>query len=360
MKILHYAASMTRSAGGLFNSVSGLARAQTEAGADVAVLGGTDQYFSEDRAHWHGIDIYPVRTTNSYGLNFATFRRIRALAPNILHVHGIWNAATMYGLYGHLFSRSAVVVSPRGMLDPWILGRRPALKTFHGSFLERPLLKNAFVHALNESERESIVRYLPSTAPRTFVVPNGISELNYTPEVGAKHGVLYLGRLHEKKQVVELIRSWPRNIQGALPLTIAGWGTPAYEQQVHEAASAVENVRFVGQAYGQTKIELLSRARFLILPSLSEGLPMTVLEGLTYGCIPLITEACNLPQLLSDNVALRLEPDLSNLQSLLKKLLSTSPAELDQRSRASLSAAARFSWHRIAKQMVKKYEEILF
>ena len=52
-------------------------------------------------------------------------------------------------------------------------------------------------------------------------------------------------------------------------------------------------VTFVGPKFGAEKAELLGKARFTVLPSLSEGLPMAVLDGWAAGVPALISEECN-------------------------------------------------------------------
>ncbi|MCV7421498.1 glycosyltransferase [Mycobacterium yunnanensis] len=359
MKIAHYSTFLSRSAGGLFYSVSGLANAQAEAGADVFVVGGADHYLELDRKQWRSVDLRPHQlSTGSYGLSLQALRDLTRCKPDLIHVHGIWSAAS---LYARVFSSAGipVVVSPRGMLDRWILARRSPVKRVHGALLERPTLRKAHVHALNLSEYESVKRYLPAAAARTFVVPNGVSE-HTDKEPRKRTGVLYIGRLHAKKQVIELARHWRStpDLQD-IELTIAGWGDSDYEGRLVEEIAGVDNVRFVGSLYGEEKRIALSSARFFILPSLSEGLPMAVLEALQAGAIPVITDKCNLPEVLDAGVALRIKTNFEDTAKVVTDAERRSEEDLARLSAAGREFSRRYLWPSIAQQMAAHYDSIL-
>jgi Glycosyltransferase len=360
MRIVHYSTSLSRSAGGLYYSVSGLAGGLARLEADVTVVGGADEHFKEDHTVWRDI---PVRAFQfrfgRYGLDPAIAHELARLKPDILHVHGIWSAASTYGRLA-VAGGTNVVVSPRGMLDPWILARRPRVKALHARLFERPMLARAHVHALNEAEREATAAYMPGLAERIFVVPNGIPAADASETPTHRSGMLYLGRLHEKKQVLELIRAW-----GGIPvlhrqtLTIAGWGGKAYEADVAALAATTPGVSFVGSLYGEAKAQALRKARFFVLPSLSEGLPMAVLEAIQFGAIPLITPQCNLPELFADDIALPIAADFSDFASVATAAFAMPLATANERSTRARDYAERYLWTNIARQMLDHYQRII-
>ncbi|WP_052731995.1 glycosyltransferase [Devosia geojensis] len=359
MKIVHYATSLSRSAGGLYYSVSGLAQGLADLGADITVIGGADRHFAEDRAVWGDVPVrpFPFRF-GRYGLDPGILRELARLKPDILHIHGIWSAASAYGRLA-VARGIDVIVSSHGMLDPWILARRPRLKALHAWLFERPMLTKAHLHALNQAEREAALAYMPDLARRTFVVPNGISAADDADTAGVRSGMLYLGRLHEKKQVLELIRAW-----AAVPglrkerLTIAGWGEKAYETEVAVLAASTPGVFFVGALYGEAKAAALRSAAFLVLPSLSEGLPMAVLEALQFGAIPLITAQCNLPELFAHDIALPISSDFRDFPDIATAAFAMSPTEKAERATSARAYAKRYLWTDVARQMLDHYRRI--
>lgn len=356
MRIVHYSTRLGRSAGGLYHSVSGLARAMANLGAEVMVAGGHESGFADEKHVWGKLPLLTHPLGHSrYGFSLAMQAEIAQLKPDILHVHGIWSAGSIHGRFAP--SGTKVVVSPRGMLDPWILARKPWLKRPHAALFERPMLGRAHLHALSEHEAAAALAYMPGLADRIFTLPNGVEPAPAT-EPQNRSGALYLGRLHEKKQVLPLIDAWKQHSKRTV-LSIAGWGEPAYEAEVAARCKKQKRVRFVGALGGESKAQALSAANFFILPSLSEGLPMAALEALSHGCIPILTEACHLPQLFAADVALRMEPDFSDFPALLARMEAMSDKEKTARFARARQAARPFFWPDIARSMLDHYARIL-
>lgn len=355
MKIVHYLSSVTRSAGGLYYSVSGLSKAQAKLGHDVTVIGGADQHALEDLGQWDGLTLKTHSyASQGYGFDRRVPGMIAASQPDILHVHGIWSAASIYGL---IAARRGIAtfVSPRGMLDPWILKRKSVVKKAHALLLERPLLKRSVTHALNISEHDSINRFMAPTAAKIVTVPNGVT-LGTVDVAARRSGTLYLGRLHEKKQVLELIAAWTANeALNGTTLTIAGWGAPEYEAKVSAACREAQNVDFVGSAYGDDKRRLLEAASFFILPSLSEGLPMAVLEAMGAAVIPIITDECNLPELFAQGSAIRIATDFSDFSTVTSQMMGYSDKEVQALRGTVAQSIKAYSWDSLATTMLEHY-----
>ena len=139
-------------------------------------------------------------------------------------------------------------------------------------------------------------------------------------------------------------------------LTIAGSGEPGYEAAIREAVGASANVRFVGPLHGVAKERAFESAATFILPSVSEGLPMSVLEALQHGCLPVITEQCNLPELFEDGAARRIETDLSDIERVVTEAI----AEVgDAQSQFLQSYARQYQWSEIATAMIGHYRTII-
>lgn len=356
MRIVHYSTRLGRSAGGLYHSVSGLARAMADLGAEVIVAGGYENGFADEKHVWGKLPLLTHKLGRSrYGFSLAMQAEIARLRPDILHIHGIWSAGSVHGRLAP--RQTKVVVSPRGMLDPWILARKPWLKRPHAALFERPMLHHAHLHALSEHEAAAARDYMPALAGRIFTLANGV-EPAPTSEPKNRGGALYLGRLHEKKQVLPLIEAWERHAR-KMVLTIAGWGEPDYEAAVTARCKGQKRVRFVGALGGDGKARAFSGASFFILPSLSEGLPMAALEAISHGSIPLLTDACHLPQLFAADAALRMEPDFSDFPALLAQMEGMGEVEKSARSAGARQAARPFFWPDIARSMLDHYARIL-
>lgn len=120
-------------------------------------------------------------------------------------------------------------------------------------------------------------------------IPTGVTPLDPVPaeemlELGIEPGayVFCASRLVREKGVHHLLEAW-REVQAPLQLVIAG-DCPYRDRYVHQLHSlADDRVIFAGYVKGRLLQELFSNARLYVQPSENEGLPIAVLEALSYG-----------------------------------------------------------------------------
>ena len=232
--------------------------------------------------------------------------QLRTAELDLLHLHGIWMHPSRAGAqWAHTTGRP-YLISPHGMLDPWITARGRWKKSLARVGYERASwARAAAFHALTPREARDITT--ETGRNDAFVIPNAGPTCRARPDALRSPEVLYLGRIHPKKNLAGLIAGWQlARRPDAARLHIAGWGE---EDDVAElrrmlASANDSSIVFHGPAFGETKQRLLEAARFLILPSFSEGLPMVVLEAWAAGTPVLMSEGCNLPEGLAANAAL--------------------------------------------------------
>src|SRR5204862_34815 len=139
-------------------------------------------------------------------------------------------------------------------------------------------------------------------------------------------------------------------------LAIAGWNQSGYESELKRIA-AVPSIVFLGPQFGSDKSKCYRTCDAFILPSLSEGLPMTVLEAWAYGKPVLMTAECNLPEGFGAGAALQIGTGTEEIVAGLKQVIEMS--DNDRRAmgnRGRNLVATTFSWPRIGEQMRSVYE----
>ena len=119
----------------------------------------------------------------------------------------------------------------------------------------------------------------------------------------------------------------------------------------------IPDILFHGPAFGDEKKELLNSADAFILPSLSEGLPMSVLEAWAYGLPVVMTPECNLPEGFDAGAAVRITTGLEGVAGGLDELFSMSDSDLrSMGARGRELVRGRFTWQTVATQMREVYE----
>ena len=412
--------SISRKAGGLHESVRRLVQSVAETGVEVRVLSVEDEFTEQDRAVWQAvpITIFPRTWPYSFGYSPGFLKELNGYRPDLIHTHGIWLypsiATTVYCTRRNV----PYMISPHGMVDPWAVRHHRMKKMLAYAIFESNHIRGArCIRALCESEARSL-RAMGVKNP-VAVIPNGIdipkadslkaetlngatgesdidgaprgsgeraggerikldqsvdrgqrSEVRSQKSESGRKTLLYLGRLHPKKNLAALLRAFSAvqrsDVRGQMSewrLAIAGWDQAGYEAELKSLASdlgILTSVSFVGPKFGEEKAAAYRNADAFILPSLSEGLPMVVLEAWAHGKPVLMTAECNLPEGFSANAAIRIGTAVEEIEQGLRTLCTASEEDLrtiGRRGRALVEE--RFTWSRIAEQVKTAYEWML-
>jgi len=409
IKSAHLTGSVSRKAGGLFDAVSRLAQSQHQQGMEVKVFGLWDEAADADLAAWNPVPVAAFKPSwpKMIGRSPGFLEELNAFAPDISHTHGLW----LYpGIAARNYSRERkrpYLISPHGMLDPWAMKNSRWKKQIAWWLFERENLRGArCLRALCASEAQSIRRL--GLKNDIAVIPNGIdlpeiekaealkSESRNPPWkdiVGpGKKVLLFLGRIHPKKGLVNLLRAWSRE-QGARSkeqewvLAIAGWDQGGHEQDLKQLATELglewKDVRgerragsgeqklessklqapcsmlrapcslvFLGPQFNAAKAGCYHHCDAFVLPSLSEGLPMVVLEAWANSKPVIMTPECNLPEGFQTGAALKVETTEAGLIGGLSELWRMTDAERKAMgSRGRDLVVKRFTWPQVAQRL---------
>jgi poly(glycerol-phosphate) alpha-glucosyltransferase len=403
-------ASLSREAGGLHFAVSRLARALCDHGLAMSVEGLRDGFSDEDLPAWQPAQCTLHNRKGPTALGYAPSLATALIAcnPALAHTHGIWQWPSAAVHRWHRRTGRPYVVSPHGMLDPWALALSRWKKGIASAWYESAHLRDAAcLHALCQSEADSIRAY--GLKNPVCIIPNGVdlvdAETLKTEKLKSEKKILlFLGRLHPKKGLVNAIRAWhalshsTSNIQHSTfdewQFVVAGWDQGGHRAELERlcreigvsaasvsvdrflsdssqdhlaplgtsgpARSASPTVLFLGSAFGEAKDALLRRADAFILPSFSEGLPMSVLEAWSYRLPVLMTDHCNLPEGFAADAAIRIGTDVESITEGMRLLLRSQTSDLRSLGQNGRSLVERqFTWPQVAEQMKEVYEWVL-
>lgn len=362
------------------DSVKNLSRfLENEHDIKVDVISVEDEFSTEDRVRWGDLSLHLVAP------KYARFRyapelshRLASLMPDLVHTHGIWTylsvATVGWSKSNDGITSRPYLVSTHGMLDPWALHNSRWKKIMAAFVIERRHLKNAAcIHAVNNAEAEAIRAF--GLRNPICVIPNGIevhpnNAADRMPPwvadmVGSRKVLLYLGRLHPKKGLSILLRGWKEasKREKGWVLVIAGWDQGGHrgelEQLVREL-KITDSVQFAGPLFGEERETAYQNANAFILPSLSEGQPLVVLEAWSHARAVLMTPECNLPEGFQKRAAIRMNTTVEGAAEGLRRLFALDgPALQEMGRRGHDLVIANFSWPQIASQMFAVYNWLL-
>ncbi len=368
VRVSMVAGSVSRLAGGMFYSVRQLARAlQDAAMQDVEVFGAADRYTEADRGEWSGVKTSVGKTVGpgafGYCLELPGFLERRT--PDIVHIQGLWMYPSVACMRWAAQSKGKYLVSPRGMLDEWALRNSRWKKQIAAVLYENAHLRRAAcLHALNEAEARSIRVY--GLRNPVCVIPNGVDlpDLAASDQHVGERRCVFLGRIHPKKGIGALLKAWAKAApRDGWKLEIAGWDQGGHEKDLRRLTEELRlqtSVRFVGPKFGAEKDAFLRGASAFLLPSLSEGLPVAVLEAWSYGLPVVMTPECNLPEGFDSGAAIRSEGDVDSLAAALSYVMAAPNQELQEMGmRGRRLVESRFAWPRIGRQMADVYSWLL-
>lgn len=314
MKVALVTSWLSNRGGGVKTVVESLSLALANREIDVQVLGLSDEdWITRDRLNWAGskVSAHTVTGPSAFGYSAGLSQELQAFEPDIVHSHGLWMYPSVAVFQWATRNKMPYIVSTHGMLMPWALKRSKIKKMIARRLFEDRHLNGASrIHALTEAESQHI-RAVCANA-KTPIIPNGVElpgvEVDALPiwfdtvPIGRKI-MLFLGRLSPQKNLTQFIDAWAAAAHCKCGedwhLIIAGWDQFNHQQQLLEqvkVSDLSDRVTFVGPVFGEKKISAYKNADAFVLPSISEGLPMTILEAWSYKLPVLMTDACNIPE----------------------------------------------------------------
>jgi len=211
---------------------------------------------------------------------------------------------------------------------------------------------------LSDSWRPVVEAALPDneiTVIYNPVMDVGRSQIRATAEVPR---ILYLAHLVERKGYQDLINAFAavaKQVENAR-LIFCGSGDEERAREMCEQLGILNRVEFRGWISDTEKIDELARTTIFCLPSYDEGLPMGVLEAMSFGLPIATTPVGGIPDVLKheENALLFNPGDIDAMAEALRRLLLDSDLRQSLADKA-LEDSIEFRPSRIAEQWVRLY-----
>jgi glycosyltransferase involved in cell wall biosynthesis len=364
MKVFLTGTSLLPTYGGPAFSVSRLATALAEAGAEVG-LWAPDQ--SAAVAPLLPAQSSVRRMTGSEAEALDRFGK-----AEVLHDNGIWLP------HNHRLAVLAEkrgiprVVSTRGMLEPWALSHKRLKKNLAWCLYQRRDLKQACCHLTTGEAEAQNLQHLGLGVP-IATVPNGVDVPEERPRgvgSGAERPVrggpriaLFLGRIYPIKGLPMLVEAWARVRPENWILRIAGPDEAGHQKQVKKAVTAAglgQVVSFTGPLGPGTKKSAFFDADLFVLPTHSESFGMVVAEALAHGLPVLTTTGAPWSILPESGCGWWVDPTVDGVAEGLRQATDLDPEILrSMGGKGRGLVSTKFGWNRVADLVLSTYAAIL-
>lgn len=291
---------------------------------------------------------------------------IKDIKPDVFHVNGCWTPSCALTQKWAQEMGIKVILTPHGMLEPWIMARHYWTKKIPALLLyQKAAIKKAdCLHATAISEKENLQKLGYNS--RIEIIPNGIEveQISLKEDWERKKLILFLSRIHVKKGIEFLFEavSLLKNQLGGYVVEIAGEGEKEYIDQLKQKAKELQIdslIKFCGGVYGDQKWKLFQEADIFVLPTFSENFGIVVAEALACGTPVITTKGTPWQELETKHCGWWTEIGVQPTANALKAFLQLSTHELEamgQNGRKLIEE--KYSSKKMAENMVELYHKI--
>ena len=321
------------------------------------------EYDSKRLKEYKGIKLKTVPTIEKKGLAAVSSSFFAALCCafgkyDVVHIHA--EGPAFFCWLPKLFHKR-VIVTVHGI--DW---QREKWKSGFGSKFIHKGEKNAVKYAdeiivLSKGVQDYFEKIY---GRKTVFIPNGVSNhIERKPQIiKNKFGldkdeyILFLGRLVPEKGIKYLIEAF-KQVDTDKKLVIAGGSsdTSEFENEMKELAKEDKRILFTGFVQGQELEELYSNAYVYALPSDLEGMPLSLLEAMSYGNCCLVSDIPECAEVVEDKALIFKKADVKDLQSKLQDACDHSEKVDAHKKQAADFICSKYNWDEIVQATLKLY-----
>lgn len=363
MRIVHFITSIDRTSGGTASYIQLLAKelgklvelhVVTHKCAKPLFMENCTVHFIEGNAWGKGMKHEWVNLLND-------------ISPDVVHINCCWIPEIAFAQKWAQQLGYKVVLTPHGMLEPWIVRRHYWMKKVPALLLyqKKAVVKADCIHATAESEKENLLKLGYNS--KIEIIPNGIDVDSIVMKTSWERtkNILFLSRIHVKKGInflIEAVGVLKNELQG-YTINIIGEGDESYIEELKDLSErlGVSNlIHFVGGIYGAQKWNLFRQADLFVLPTYSENFGIVVAEALACGTPVVTTKGTPWEELESRHCGWWTEVGTDATVKALRSFLGLSEDELHTMGMNGRKLVEdRYSSRKMAEDMVQLYNKVL-
>ena len=317
----------------------------------------------DEKIEYEGIRQKSVLTIEKKGLAAVSSSAFAALYSalgkyDVIHIHA--EGPAFFAWLPKMFGKR-VVVTVHGI--DW---QREKWKSGFGSKFIRQGEKNAVKY---EDEiivlSKGVQDYFKKVYGReTNFIPNGVNrpKLRAAEQISEKFGlskdsyILFLGRLVPEKGIRYLIEAF-KQVKTDKKLVIAGGSsdTDSFERELKDLAKNDERIIFTGFVQGSLLDELYSNAYIYTLPSDLEGMPLSLLEAMSYGNCCLVSDIPECTEVVEDKALIFKKSDVSDLWEKLQDACNHPENVMELKKEAADFICKKYDWDDVVEKTRELY-----
>ena len=362
MKIIHYIPSIDRMAGGISTYMQVLAKPLGTM-AEVHIM----THASENPLPMENCKVHDIPRYRPFSSVWkkAVVDLLDSVRPDIVHVNCCWTPDC--AMIQQLAQKRGykVVLTPHGMLEPWIIKRHywtrkvPALWLYQKAAVQRA----DCVQATAESERDNLLKLGYNSNIKVVRLGIDAESIEMKRSWKKSRQILFLSRVHVKKGINFLVEAADvlRNELQGYKILVAGEGDADYVEAMKRMIcdrGLQDIVQLIGGVYGDEKWRLFQTSDFFVLPTHSENFGLAIAESLASGTPVITTVGTPWSDLNSSEAGAWIKIGTEPLVETLRRFLSLSEDELETMGRNGRKLIeTKYSAHVMAEQMMEVYKE---
>ena len=361
MKIIHYIPSIDRIAGGTSTYMQVLGKELGKLAEVHIITHSSDNPLPISNCEIHNVSVYnPI---NSRFKNEVS-KLFDVIKPDLVHVNCCWMPACAFIQQMAQKRNIKVVLTPHGMLEPWILKRHywtrklPALLLY-----QKAAIQNAdCLQATAESEKENLLKLGYNSNIKIVKLGIDAESINMKTSWKKNKQLLFLSRVHVKKGInylIDAVDDLKKELQG-YKILVAGEGDADYfailKQQIADKGLQ-DIIQLIGGVYGDKKWELFQTSDFFVLPTHSENFGLAIAESSGTPVITTVGTPWN--DLNSSNSGAWIEIGTQPLVDTLRRFLSLTDEDLEAMGKNGRKLIeTKYSAKVMAEEMMEVYDSL--
>ena len=167
--------------------------------------------------------------------------------------------------------------------------------------------------------------------------------------------VLFLGRIVPEKGLKYLVDAW-KGVRTDKKLVIAGGTSDTDDFVIDLQKNCEANVIFTNFVQGQLLSELYSNAYIYTLPSDLEGMPLSLLEAMSYGNCCLTSDIPECAEVVEDKAVVFRKSDVSDLRDKLQTLIDHPDIVQKYKNEATEFICAKYNWDDVTERTIELFQ----